>query len=302
MEYMDKILKFFRNGYKLTTGNPTIDLVIYILFVLLVCWIVSRVLRLFLSRFIRKATRQMNIDPTQYFFLKNALNFLVYLTGFIIIFYSIPNLKQFGVTLFASAGILAAIIGFASQAAFSNIVSGVFIVVFKPFRVDDTILISKEYFGNVEDITLRHTVIRDIENKRYIIPNSVISTEVIHNFMIGDEKVSNQIVFRVSYETNIDQAFAIIADEAMRHPNFLDNRSPEEIAEGIPAVRLRVIEWAESSLQLRATVWTLTPGQGWDLKCDLLKSVKERFDREGIEIPYPHQTVTLRAEQPKGEA
>jgi len=289
-----KYLDYIKNLPELSTGNDTIDLVIYIVFILLLCWLISGILRLFLNRFIKKSTSQLNIDPTQFVFLKNGLNFLVYVTGFIVIFYSIPNLKQFGVTLFASAGILAAIIGFASQAAFSNIVSGLFIVVFKPFRVGDTVMISKAYFGNVEDVTLRHTVIRDIENKRFIIPNSVISTEVIHNFIIGDEKVSNQILFGVSYETNIDKAFEIIREEAMKHRFFLDNRSPEDIAEGKPPVIMRVMEWAESSIQLRATVWTRTPGEGFDLKCDLLKSVKERFDSEGIEIPYPHRIVNFK--------
>jgi len=71
--------------------------------------------------------------------------------------------------MLAGAGILAVAVGFASQAALSNIISGVFVVIFKPFRVGDRLKIN-ELTGVVEDITLRHTVIRDLENKRIIIP------------------------------------------------------------------------------------------------------------------------------------
>ena len=123
---------------------------------------------------------------------------------------TIPKLKSLGVTIFAGAGILAAIIGFASQAAFSNIVSGIFIVIFKPFRVGDIVKISNLYSGIVEDITLRHTVISDFENKRLIIPNSVISAETIHNSNILDNKICNHIWYGISYDSDVDLATSII--------------------------------------------------------------------------------------------
>lgn len=91
----------------------------------------------------------------------------------------------------AGAGILAAVLGFASQTAFSNIMNGIMIVVFKPFRIGDIIEVDRQdaYMGVVADITLRHTVIQNFENKRVIIPNSVISTQIIVNRDIADQKV-----------------------------------------------------------------------------------------------------------------
>ncbi|MBK6829965.1 MAG: mechanosensitive ion channel [Flavobacteriales bacterium] len=88
------------------------------------------------------------------------------------IIYSIPSFKHIAVTVFAGAGILVAIVGLAAQDAFSNIISGVFIVAFKPSAGDQVSVAG--HSGVVEDITLRHTVIRTLENRRAIIPNGKI--------------------------------------------------------------------------------------------------------------------------------
>ncbi|MGB5692775.1 MAG: mechanosensitive ion channel family protein [Flavobacteriaceae bacterium] len=275
------------------SGNKYLDYIILVVAILLVAFIILKILRYLLGKFLKRSSKDLNVDPTQYYFLKNALSFVIYLAAIIVIMYSIPELKQLGVTLFAGAGILAAIIGFASQSAFANIISGIFVVIFKPFRVGDTVEISKQYFGTVEDITLRHTVIQDIENKRFIIPNSLMSSEVIHNFHINDEKVGNQVYFGIGYSANIDRAMDIIREEAMQHRFIIDSRTEQEISDGIPQVIIRVIAWADSSINLRATIWSANPMEGFQMKCDLLKAVKERFDREGVEIPFPHRKVIL---------
>jgi small conductance mechanosensitive channel len=285
----DNVLLFFEKN---------LPHLIFAAVVLLVAFIVLKVLRFSLNRFIQRSSKQIKVDSTQYQFLRNALGFVIYLTAFIIILTSIPGLKQLGATLFAGAGILAAIIGFASQAAFSNIVSGVFIVIFKPFRVGDMIKIGEHYFGHVEDITLRHTVIQDLENKRFIVPNTLINSEVIHNYQIGDQRVRNLIYFGIGYSVNMDQAMQIIKEEARDHPLCQDFRSKEDIQKGVPEVNVKVTEWAESAIILRATVWTNNPLEGIELKFDLLKSVKERFDASGMEIPFPHRTVYLRNDKP----
>jgi len=191
-------------------------------------------------------------------------------------------------SLFAGAGILAVIIGFASQQAFANIVNGVLIIIFKPFRVGDWVRI-KEIAGNVEDITLRHTIIRSPENKHIIIPNSVISAEIIENSNIKDERVCKILDFSISYDSNIDKAIRIIQSEAKKHPFFLDHR--KDVLDKEPAVPVRVVSWGESGINLKAWIWARTPGEGFQLKCDLLKSIKERFDREKIEIPYPTRMI-----------
>ncbi len=273
------------------TGSKFIDYGIFVIGVSLISLVIYRVLRFLLRRFLRKSSKQLNVDPTNYKFLNNALNFIVLVATIIIILYTIPEFKKVGITLFASAGILAAIIGFASQAAFSNIISGIFIVIFKPFRVGDFVSGGSQYSGMIEDITLRHVVIKDFENKRYVIPNSIVSNDIIHNASLYDLKTGNFIFISISYDSSIDRAIEIIREEAMKHPNIIDNRTAQEVAEGEPMVMVRVVKLNDSSVDLRATCWTDDFVKGFELKTDLFRSIKLRYDQEGIEIPFPHHTI-----------
>ncbi|GAB7088048.1 mechanosensitive ion channel family protein [Marinifilum fragile] len=284
MAAVESILKDLGIGYK----------VLFVIFAILIGFIASKVIRFFMHRMVLRSAKKLNADPTNYNFLKNAVSFLIFILVIIIVFYSIPELKSIGVSLLASAGILAAIVGFASQQAFSNIVSGIFVVIFKPFRVGDYIKVGDLHFGTVEDITLRHTVIKNPENRRVIIPNSVISSETILNSSIADPKVCAFVEIGISYFSSIDNAISIIRSEAEKHPNLIDNRSEAEIEEGVEKVIVRVIQLADSSVLLRAYVWAENNGKAFVMKCDLLKSIKENFDKSDIEIPFPHQTVYLR--------
>ncbi len=277
------------------TGTKWIDYLIFAGIVLLISAILLRVLRFLLGRALSRSSEQLRVDPTKYHFLKNGLNFIVYLFAAIVILNTIPELKKFGISLFAGAGILAAIIGFASQAAFSNIISGIFLVIFKPFRVDDIVHIGDRVTGRVEDITLRHTVVRNFENRRFVIPNSLISSEIILNSTHTDEKIANFIIIGISYDADVNKAMEIMRSEAMAHPLLIDNRTQEEIMENLPVVVIKVIALSESSVDLRATCWTKDFVDGFELRTDLLKSIKQRFDHEGIEIPFPHRTIVMKA-------
>ena len=149
-------------------------------------------LRKTLSIFISKYAERLNTDPTNFSFIKNSIGFIIYTSAIIFIFYKIPYLKSLGTALFAGVSIVAIAIGFASQKAFSNLVSGIFILVSKPFKISDVLEFPNGKMGSVEEITLRHTIIKDFENKRIIIPNSIIDNETIINNHIQDEKIRKQ--------------------------------------------------------------------------------------------------------------
>jgi small conductance mechanosensitive channel len=261
--------------------------IVFALIVLVISFVVSRILRFIIGRFIRGAARKLNVDPTRYNFFKNAVDFIIFLIASIIIFRSIPAFRTVGTTLLTGAGVLAAIVGFASQSAFSNIISGFFLVIFKPFSVGDRVRIGQLYAGDIEDITLRHTVIKDFENRRVVIPNSVISNETIINSTLTDEKSCMFIEIPVSFSTNLDKAISIIQEEATKHPLCIDNRSPEELTKGEHPVMVRVLSFGDFGILLRAYAWATSPTNGFDLKCDLNKSIKERFEKEEVEFGYP---------------
>jgi len=259
------------------------------------------------ERIIRKLLRRAYLrsgqgyeDRTRYRFLRNATRFMVGTLAFTAIVYSIPSFKHLAVTLFAGAGILVAILGLATQRAFSNIISGIFIVSFKPFRVGDVIKVGSIESGVVEDITLRHTVIVTFENRRVIIPNAVISDDVIVNSSITDEATCEFVEVRVSYESDLDKALSILQEECAAHPDCIDKRTPEEVKRGQHKVLVRVIRLDESAVIARAYAWANEPVAARMMHYDLNRNIKLRFDQEGITIPYPQRTIHMKAspEQP----
>ena len=264
----------------------------------LIAVILSRMLQKLMRVYFERSSRVLKVDPTRYKFLRNAVSFVIFMLAVTLIFYTIPGLRTIGITLFAGAGIFAAIIGFASQEAFSNIVSGIFIVIFKPFRVGDNIKIGDLHQGTVEDITLRHTIINNFENRRIIIPNTVISGQTIINSTIEDEKVCTFIELGISYDADLEKAIEILRDEAEKHPYCIDNRNQEDKEKGIPKVVVRVLGFGDSAVNLRAYAWSANSGEGFEMKCDIFESLKKRFNAQGIEIPYPHRTLVFKNQPP----
>lgn len=272
------------------------EYIILITITMAVAIVTSTFLRRSLNTFIRKYSDKLRSDPTNFYFLKNSISFIIYTAAIIYIFHKIPALNSLGNALFASAGIMAAIIGFASQKAFSNIISGIFILIFKPFGVEDVIEVANGKKGRVEEITLRHTVIRDYQNRRVVIPNSIISDDTIINSSLTDEKICNHVEFDISYDSDIDTAMTIIAKEAINHPLLIDGRTQDEINNHEPLVTLRTVALGDYYIRIRAYVWASNNDNAWILRCDLLKSVKQRFDKEGIEIPFPYRTLVYKTD------
>lgn len=274
--------------------NETLKIILISTGILLGAILLSRLIRWMMNRSIKRAARKVKFDPTNYNFVKNAVSGIIFVIAAVLIFRTIPGLEKIGNSVLAGAGIMAAAVAFASQQALSNIISGMFIVAFRPFSVGDFIKIGDIHLGTVEDITLRHTVIRNPENRRVIIPNSVISSETILNSTISEEKVCMFIEVGISYYADIDQAIQILQDTVMEHPNWIDNRNEEDKEAGVAPVVVRVLNLGQYSIDLRAYAWAESPGKGWDLKTDLLKQIKQKFDKEGVEIPFPYQNIIVK--------
>ncbi len=261
---------------------------------IILTFFVARFARRMFNRFIQRIEEKQDLDKTNYYFLRYVLIALIYGIGFTLAIYSVPALRAIGTTLLAGAGVLALAISFASQQALSNVVSGLFIVIFKPFKIKDKILMkSRDLEGIIEDITLRHTVIRDYENKRIIVPNSVISDEVIINSDYGDGEICKHLIFGISYDSNIAKARQIIQEEAMKHPLSIDARTAKEKTDGSPIIVVRLINLGDSSIDLKAFVWVQNQRNAMIISSDLLETIKNKFDENDIDIPYPHRKVLL---------
>lgn len=270
-------------------------------FIILVsAFLLTRLSRFILNRFIKKQSQELNSDPTNFRFLKHSISVLIFLIATILILYTFPTGRTLAVSLFTSAGIIAAVAAFASQAALSNIVGGVFIVIFKPFRVNDLITVGTQT-GYVEDITLRHVIIRDFENRRIIIPNSVISAETVTNSTIEDPKIRRNVDFSISLDSDVRLAKKIMQEEAEKHPLTIDNRTAEQLEAKAPIVDVKVIGFGESDVKLRAYVWANSSADAFTMLTDLNELVIARFNESGIAFPFPTRRVLHQSRDHKAD-
>lgn len=275
---------------------PHLDLksIIVILIIMVAAVLLSKFARWSIDKFFISTMERMDIDPTRFKYFKNSVSFIIWLFAIATIVLQIPTLKTLAITLFAGAGIIVASLGFAAQKAFSNIISGIVMIIFEPFKVGDTIQVGEKEYGIVEDITLRHTVLNNLQNKRIIIPNSVISSENIVNETHENSNVCKWIDFGISYDSDVKLAIRIIQEVAMQHPNcvYHEHESLEKLNE--PKVVVRVMSYGDFSVNLRAYVWTDDPLYLVQMQSDINKAVKKRFDKEGVEIPFPYRTLVFK--------
>lgn len=245
----------------------------------------------FFRRFILKSTLIMQNDPTNYQFLRHFLAAVIYIVGISLAIYSVPSMRTIANSMLAGAGILAVAIGFASQQTLSNIISGIFIVIFKPFRVNDRLKIRETLNGIVEDITLRHTVIRDFENRRIIVPNTLMGNEIIINSDLDDDRICNWLEIQLEHGTNIEHAKDLLEKAAIAHPLSLDNRTPEEFDEDSSTVKVRIVQINPLGITIRAWIWTANSAKGFVLKCDLYEIIYKKFNEEGISFSKINQSL-----------
>ena len=234
------------------------------------------------------------VSPKHLFwlFLSNIIQGVIYIVGFIWAVSIIPQLSRLSTTLLAGSGIVALAVSLSAQESLSNIVSGLFISLFRPFNVGDRIkLVSSGVVGHVESITLRHTIIKTLTNTRITVPNSIMNQEIIENSNMVETIASYYIDVSISYESDIDRARYIIADIVGSHPLYVDVRK-DTSEEKVP-VLMRAFE--SSGIALRARVWTKTVDDNFRACSDIRIAILKRFRKEGIEIPYTKIEVVDKA-------
>lgn len=258
-----------------------------------VCAVVVIVLKLLKRFFNQKFGSNM-------VFFNHLINALVVIIAVFAVLMTIEPLKQFAATLLASSGIVAVVVGLAAQEAFGNLFSGISIGLSHPFKVGDYIEISGQNLcGHVMEMHLRHTVIRDTDRQLIVVPNSVLNKNIIRTTPSTGGYICNHLNITISYQSDIERALGILEQCVLAHPDHMDIRTPEEKAAGKPAARARVVDFGDFGIQLRICVWTQDAIIALYALSDIRRTVKQEFDRCGIEIPYPYQNVIIREDLEK---
>jgi small conductance mechanosensitive channel len=170
------------------------------------------------------------------------------------------------------------VLGFALQGTLSNFASGLMILLYRPFEIGDFVNVAG-VTGTVDAMTMVSTTLKTPDNQTVVVPNSQIWGSVITN-VTGSDTRRVDLTFGIGYEDNIEDARGILERIASEHPLVL--------AEPKPVVQLH--ELADSSVNFVVRPWTNTADY-WTVYWDLTRTVKERFDAEGISIPFPQRDV-----------
>ena len=193
--------------------------------------------------------------------------------------------------LLATAGIGAVAIGFGAQSLVKDVINGFFIILENQYRIGDAIE-TAGVSGLVESLSLRKTVLRDLEGRVHTIPNGEI--KVVSN--LSKEWSRSVLDVGISYRENIDEVIDLLSQIGRE----LETEEPYKSAILEPLQILGLEQFGESQLVIRMMVKTV-PLKQWEVGRELRKRIKKRFDEKGIQIPFPHR-VLLWGDTNQGES
>lgn len=188
--------------------------------------------------------------------------------------------------ILAGAGILGLAVSFGAQSLVKDVISGFFILFENQFAIGDVIEVAGKS-GIVEKMTLRVVVLRDGEGAMHVVPNGEI--KVVSNKTRGWSRAVVDV--GVAYDEDIDRALGIVRDEASQ---LATDRVWVPQLDGAPEV-LGIESLGDSSVVIRTLIRT-QPGSQWSLAREFRRRIKNRFDRDGVEIPFPRRRVDVRVE------
>jgi small conductance mechanosensitive channel len=267
---------FLKNLFGTKTADTIIQVGLNVLLALLVLlvgiWLVAR-----LTNLLQRALQRASVDVTLIGFLRR----MVY--GLLIALLVVIALNTAGVStapLVAALGAAGLAIGLALQGSLSNLAWGVLLVMFRPFRVGDFVSAGGEE-GTVQSINLMYTMLAMPDGREAIVPNGKVGSAAIINFNRGGTRRFDFTV-RIGFNDDIGAAIAEI-----KHLFAQDKRILNDPAPGVWTSQL-----SESSVDLVVRAWTKAD-DSWAAKTDLLRAIKDHFDKVGISMPLPQRQLTV---------
>ena len=228
-------------------------------------------------KIVTKTLEKSKTDPA-------VISFVGSLTYFLILTFAVlAALAKFGIQTASFVAVLGAAgfaIGFALQGSLANFAAGVLILVLRPFRIGDYID-SAGVAGTVKDIQLFTTVLATPDNIKIMVPNGKIFGDVIKNISAYDTRRVD-LVIGIGYTSDIQKAYDIMMNLVKEDGRILSD----------PATQIAVSELADSSVNFVLRPWVKKEDY-WNVKFDLTRKIKETFDENGIEIPFPQQVVHM---------
>jgi len=236
-------------------------------------WWVIKLINIGVAKFFERKDYDRTLETFLEDFINNGLKVLLF----------VMVITQVGVetsSLIAMLGAAGLALGLALQGSLSNFAGGILILIFKPFKVGDFIS-AQGSEGTVKQITVFNTKLVTFGNQEVIIPNGNLSNDKITNYSSEGVRREN-LVIGISYDSSIQKAKDLIIELCEADENILTEEGKEAM--------VVVTELADSSVNLSIRYWTTTE-TFWPTKFKMIEHIKAAFDREGIEIPFPHRVM-----------
>jgi len=243
-------------------------------------FIITIIIFIFLSKLAARGTKKLfakaaNTSQLLEDFMVVSVRRLVVVVGLLV---ALTTLEVNVGPLLAVIGAAGFVVAFALQDSLGNFASGILILLFRPFDVGDLVDIGGIQ-GKVKSVNLLSVQILTPDNQMVIVPNNTIWSGSITN-VTGSDTRRVDLIFGISYDDDIDKAQHIMEDIVSHHERVL--KEPEPV--------VQVHELADSSVNFVCRPWVRTEDY-WTVYWDVTRAVKQRFDKEGISIPFPQQDV-----------
>ena len=243
----------------------------------IVIFVIGRWLAKLLTHTSKNIMEKSKVDTS----LRDFLGNIIYVALTVVVI--IAALDRLGVAttsvlaVFAAAGLA---VGLAMKDSLANFAAGVMLVVFKPFKLGDVITAAGET-GVVETINIFSTMLRTGDNQEIVIPNSQIYNNTIKNITARETRRID-LVIGIGYGDSIAKAKTLLNEIINSDPGVLKD----------PAPTILVLDLADSSINLAVRPW-VKAADYWTVRSDLLQAIKERFESNGITIPFPQRDLHI---------
>ncbi|HDQ41585.1 MAG TPA: mechanosensitive ion channel [Desulfonatronum sp.] len=259
--------------------------VLSMLFILAVAWSLIRLTAVFQDMLLRRFQLEVRDNlkarkiHTQLGILRRVLIFLIAIIAVSSMLMTLDNVRQIGVSLLASAGVISIIAGFAAQRSIATLIAGIQVALTQPIRLDDVVIVENEW-GRIEEITLTYVVLRIWDLRRLIVPITYFMEKPFQNWTRVSADILGTVFLYTDYTIPVDQVRAELHRILQNNPLW-DKR----------AWGLQVTNATDRTLELRALMSAEDAGAAWELRCD----VREKL-LAFIQDRYPQCLPKLRAE------
>jgi small-conductance mechanosensitive channel len=249
-----------------------------------VAWLIGGALRLAVQRLLAHDTHA-RVDLMAVRFLGKLARYCVYLVAFVAYAHLVPALADLGSASLTSISVITVIVGLAAQNTLGNLVAGISLLLYRPFKLGDRLQVVAPTgleAGVVESLTLGYTLLRTDDNRRVVVPNSLMASQTAINLTTNDPRVVCSVPVAISGDADLDKARAILLELGRLHP------MATRVC-GCP-----VTAWSAAGVVLSLDLWCPDALTAIGLRCELLEQAKKRFANEGIALSVQQSIVRVK--------